>query len=98
MKTNLNFQFSIYRFSLLFFISLTLILVSACADKQESKQKYFDRGMELFDQGNFTKARLEFKNVLQIDPKDADAYFMFGQIEEKDENWSKAYALFFAGH
>ncbi|PVV16532.1 MAG: hypothetical protein B6D77_00890, partial [gamma proteobacterium symbiont of Ctena orbiculata] len=94
MKTNLNFQFSINRFSLLFFISLTLILVSACADKQESKQKYFDRGMELFDQGNFTKARLEFKNVLQIDPKDADAYFMFGQIEEKDENWSKAYALF----
>ncbi|MEW8194679.1 MAG: tetratricopeptide repeat protein [Candidatus Thiodiazotropha sp.] len=63
-------------------------------DKEERKQKYFDRGMELFNQGNFTKARLEFKNVLQIDPKDADAYFMFGQIEEKEENWPKAYALF----
>ncbi|MES9827634.1 MAG: tetratricopeptide repeat protein [Candidatus Thiodiazotropha sp.] len=61
---------------------------------EERKLKYFDRGMELFNQGNFTKARLEFKNVLQIDPKDADAYFMFGQIEEKEENWPKAYALF----
>ncbi|MET0070416.1 MAG: tetratricopeptide repeat protein [Candidatus Thiodiazotropha sp.] len=50
--------------------------------------------MELFEQGNFTKARLEFKNVLQIDPKDANAYYMFGQIEEKEENWPKAYALF----
>ncbi|MES9950270.1 MAG: tetratricopeptide repeat protein [Candidatus Thiodiazotropha sp.] len=63
-------------------------------DKDERKQKYFDRGMDLFKQGNFTKARLEFKNVLQFDPKDADAYFMFGQIEEKEENWPKAYALF----
>ncbi|MES9993387.1 MAG: tetratricopeptide repeat protein [Candidatus Thiodiazotropha sp.] len=50
--------------------------------------------MELYSQGNYTKARLEFKNVIQIDPKDANAYFMFGQIEEKEENWSKAYALF----
>ncbi|MES9970379.1 MAG: tetratricopeptide repeat protein [Candidatus Thiodiazotropha sp.] len=94
MKTNLDSPFSSNKFIALFLIGLTLILVSACANKQESKQKYFDRGMELFDQGNFTKARLEFKNVLQIDPKDADAYYMFGQIEEKDENWSKAYALF----
>ncbi|MCG8095082.1 MAG: tetratricopeptide repeat protein [Candidatus Thiodiazotropha endolucinida] len=93
MKINLYIHFSINRFIVLLLISLTLILISACADKTESKQKYFDRGMELFNQGNFTKARLEFKNVLQIDPKDANAYYMFGQIEEKDENWSKAYAL-----
>ncbi|MCU7944118.1 MAG: tetratricopeptide repeat protein [Candidatus Thiodiazotropha sp. (ex Cardiolucina cf. quadrata)] len=50
--------------------------------------------MTLYNQGNYTKARLEFKNVLQIDPKDANAYYMFGRIEEKDENWTKAYALY----
>lgn len=94
MKMNLENQFSINKFLSLIIISLMLILGSACADKKESKQKYFDRGMELFEQGNFTKARLEFKNVLQIDPKDANAYYMFGQIEEKEENWPKAYALF----
>ncbi|MEW8556712.1 MAG: tetratricopeptide repeat protein [Candidatus Thiodiazotropha sp.] len=94
MKMNLDNQFSINKLLSLIIISLLLLLGTACADKTESKQKYFDRGMELFEQGNFTKARLEFKNVLQIDPKDANAYYMFGQIEEKEENWPKAYALF----
>ncbi len=82
------------KFILQVFILLTLILASACSNREESKQKYYERGMELFSRGDFTKARLEFKNVMQIDPKDANAYFMFGQIEEKEENWPKAYALF----
>ncbi|MGD9168507.1 MAG: tetratricopeptide repeat protein [Candidatus Thiodiazotropha sp.] len=94
MNMNFDLQFSVNKFFSLLLISLLLILGSACANREESKQKYFDRGMELFNQGNFTKARLEIKNVLQIDPKDANAYYMFGQIEEKDENWPKAYALY----
>jgi tetratricopeptide (TPR) repeat protein len=68
---------------------------AGCSSKEDRKQAYFDRGMELYNQGNFTKARLEFKNVLQIDPKDADAYYMFGLLEEKEENWRKAFSLFF---
>lgn len=76
-------------------LSLTLaILLSACGDVEDRKTKYFNRGMELYQQGNYTKARLEFKNVLQIDPKDAQGYFMFASIEEKEQNWRKAYALF----
>jgi tetratricopeptide (TPR) repeat protein len=94
MKTNFKLQFSTNRFLSLTLLSVLLILGSACTNKEESKQKYYERGMELFNQGNYAKARLEFKNLLQIDPKDANAYFMFGQIEEKDENWPKAYALF----
>jgi tetratricopeptide (TPR) repeat protein len=94
MKMILKLQISINKFFSLVLISVLLILGSACANKEESKQKYYERGVELFEQGNYSKARLEFKNVLQIDPKDANAYFMFGQIEEKEENWPKAYALF----
>jgi tetratricopeptide (TPR) repeat protein len=94
MKMNFKLQFSINAFFSLTFMGMLLILGSACTNKEESSKKYFERGMELFEQGNFTKARLEFKNVLQIDPKDASAYFMFGQIEEKEENWPKAYALY----
>jgi tetratricopeptide (TPR) repeat protein len=94
MKLYRKTHFLTGKFPLYTLICLTLILVSACANREESKKKYYERGMELFTQGNFTKARLEFKNVLQIDPKDANTYFMFGQIEEKEENWPKAYALF----
>ncbi|MCG7923574.1 MAG: tetratricopeptide repeat protein [Candidatus Thiodiazotropha lotti] len=83
---NILFSFLIFSF---------LMLGTACTSKENRKQHYFDRGIELYNQGNYTKARLEFKNVLQIDPQDADAYYMFGLIEEKEENWRKAFSLFF---
>lgn len=69
-------------------------LLTACGGAEDRKAKYFERGMELYEQGNYVKAKLEFKNVLQIDPKDAEGHFMFGQIMEKEQNWRKAYALF----
>ncbi|MET0065939.1 MAG: tetratricopeptide repeat protein [Candidatus Thiodiazotropha sp.] len=71
-----------------------VMMFSACSDKSARKKTYYDRGMDLFELGNYTKARLEFKNVLQIDPKDADAYYMFGLLEEKEENWRKAFSLY----
>ncbi|MCU7934685.1 MAG: tetratricopeptide repeat protein [Candidatus Thiodiazotropha sp. (ex Dulcina madagascariensis)] len=94
MKRNLSFRLFACKTVLSLVFILSVIQLSACMDRGERKASYFKRGMDLYEQGNYTKARLEFKNVLQIDPKDADAYFMFGQIEERDENWPKAYALF----
>ncbi len=69
-------------------------LLSSCGGAEDRKASYFKRGMELYEQGNYVKAKLEFKNVLQIDPKDAEAHFMFGQIMEKEQDYRKAYALF----
>lgn len=68
--------------------------LSSCGGAEDRKASYFKRGMELYEQGNYVKAKLEFKNVLQIDPKDAEAHFMFGQIMEKEQDWRQAYALF----
>ncbi len=73
---------------------LLIQLLVSCGGAEDRKANYFKRGMELYEQGNYVKARLEFKNVLQIDPKDAEAHFMFGQIMEKQQDWRKAYALF----
>ncbi|MES9858166.1 MAG: tetratricopeptide repeat protein [Sedimenticola sp.] len=78
----------------LLFALFGLFLLAGCADVEDRKAKYFKSGMELYEEGNYEKARLEFKNVLQIDPKDVEALYMFGQIEEKDQNWRKSYALF----
>ncbi|MBW9261410.1 MAG: tetratricopeptide repeat protein [Candidatus Thiodiazotropha sp. (ex. Lucinisca nassula)] len=95
MKTTMEFALKLYKLLLGSFLCAVLLLGTACSSKEDRKQSYFDRGMELYSQGNYTKARLEFKNVLQIDPKDADAYYMFGLLEEKEENWRKAFSLFF---
>jgi len=75
-------------------VLLLIQLLASCGGAEDRKANYFKRGMELYKQGNYVKAKLEFKNVLQIDPKDAEAHFMFGQIMEKEQDWRKAYALF----
>ncbi len=73
---------------------VTASLLTGCSDPADRKAQYFQKGMELYEAGDYVKARLEFKNVAQIDPKHAEAHFMFGQIEEKEQNWRKAFALF----
>jgi tetratricopeptide (TPR) repeat protein len=91
----MDVTFMMNKFNLILIVFFVLLFGSACSSKEDRKKSYFDSGMELYEQGNYTKARLEFKNVLQIDPKDADAYYMFGLLEEKEENWRKAFSLFF---
>ena len=44
--------------------------LAGCGEEDRA-ETYLQRGQELFDQGNLVKARLEFKNALQIDPKQA---------------------------
>lgn len=75
-------------------VVLLVQLLASCGGAEDRKAKYFERGMELYEQGNYVKAKLEFKNVLQIDPQDAEGHYMFGQIMEKEQNWRQAYALF----
>ncbi len=68
---------------------MTLILV-ACGGAEDRKAKHLELGKTLFDAGNYEKARLEFKNVLQIDPKDIEARYRLAQVLEKLQNWRPA--------
>lgn len=80
-------------------IALGLVVVLAigsggCGGPEERKAKYRLRAQEYFQQGNYPKARVEIRNVLQIDPKDVDAYFLYAQVEEKERNWRNAMAAY----
>ena len=46
------------------------------------------------EEGDFVKAELEFKNVLQIDPKDAEARYMLGQTAERQQQWRRAFSAY----
>ncbi|MEQ1794877.1 MAG: tetratricopeptide repeat protein [Nitrospira sp.] len=63
-----------------------------CGGPEERKAKYRLRAQEYFQQGNFPKARVAIRNVLKIDPKDVEAYFLYAQVEEKEQNWRNAIA------
>lgn len=64
--------------------------IAACGGPEERKAKYRLRAQEYFQQGDYAKARVELRNVLQIDPKDVDAYFLYAQVEEKERNYRNA--------
>jgi Tfp pilus assembly protein PilF len=72
-------------------VLLVVFMLAGCGGAEERKAKYLERGKAYFEEQNYEKARVEFKNVLQIDPKTAAPYFYLGKIEEKSQNWRKAF-------
>ncbi len=81
------------RLTRILLLILSIIFIVGCG-AEDRKQTYFDRGMALFESNNYTNARLEFKNVLQIDPKDAQAWLMLGQIAEAEKEWRTAFKAY----
>ena len=66
--------------------------LAACGGPEERKANYRLRAQEYIKDGNFPKARVALRNVLKIDPKDPEAYFLYAQVEEKERNWRNAFA------
>ena len=60
-------------------LALTLVL-GACGSAEDRKQEHIARGEQYLSEKNFDKARVEFKNALKIDPKDASARYMLGKV------------------
>ena len=66
-------------------------LLAGCGGAQEREVAHLKKGKAYLAEGNLDKARVEFKNVLQIDPKSADGHFYFAQLEERKKNWGSAF-------
>jgi tetratricopeptide (TPR) repeat protein len=73
-------------------VALLVVAVSACGGPEERKEQYRLRAQEYMQEGNFPKARVALRNVLKIDPKDPEAYYLFAQVEERERNWRNAFA------
>lgn len=73
-------------------VALLLIGLAGCGGPEERKANYRAKAQAYIQQGNFPKARVALRNVLKIDPKDPEAYFLFAQVEEKEKNWRNAFA------
>lgn len=84
-------QRRIFKLSL---ICLAAIVLLSCGGADERKAKYMERGKTYFAEKNYDKARIELKNVLQIDFKDAEAYFLLGQIDEQKKDLNNAFAAY----
>ena len=68
--------------------------LGACSSKEAKRDRFYKKGMELYEKALYVKAGLEFKNVLQLDPKYLDGWYMMGMIEEKQGDLKKAFGYF----
>jgi tetratricopeptide (TPR) repeat protein len=69
-------------------------VLTACGGAEERKAAHLARGLQYVEAQNLDKAKVEFKNVLQIDPKAASPYFYLGRIEEDQKNWREAFGFY----
>ncbi len=72
------------------------LLLSGCGGAQSRKAKHLARGQAYLEAGNFEKARVEFRNALQIVPIDSETRFDNGVVDEKLGNLREA-AQFYQG-
>ncbi|MGB5473388.1 MAG: tetratricopeptide repeat protein, partial [Gammaproteobacteria bacterium] len=70
---------------------LVTLILAGCGGAEERKAKYLERGKTYFEEQNYEKAGIEFKNVLQIDPKTAAPYYYLGRMAEQEQDWRKAF-------
>jgi len=71
-------------------VSILVFSLLACGGAEERKAKYLEKGKAYLEENNLDKAKIEFKNVLQIDPKFAEAYYYMGLLEEKNKELGKS--------
>jgi tetratricopeptide (TPR) repeat protein len=77
-----------------FAILALAVLLGACGGPVARKTAYMTKGREYLAAHDFAKARLEFRNAVQIDPNDAEASFLAGQADERLGNVLEAAQMF----
>jgi tetratricopeptide (TPR) repeat protein len=70
------------------------VVLAGCGGAGERKAEHLAKAIGFFEANNTEKAIVEFKNVLQIDPKTAKPYYYLGRIEEQKQNFPEAFGLY----
>ena len=84
-------QFSRWNTAVWVVALLVAVSFCACSSMEEKRDKFLASGQALYQQGDYVRARLQFQNALQIDPKFAAAYLWLGKTELKLQNPRGAY-------
>src|ERR1700722_8587725 len=69
------------------------VVISGCGGAKSRLASHMKRGQNYSQSGDFAKASVEFRNAMQIDPKDAQARVMAAEAAEKQGQLRGAYGL-----
>ncbi len=68
------------------------LLLSGCNSPEQKAARHLDRGNALYEQEDFVKARLEYKNAAKLLPTSAEARYRLGLVDEADGDFQNAFA------
>src|SRR6202050_2112234 len=77
-------------------IGFAALALVGCGGAQARKARHLEKGHAYYAANNFEKARVEFRNALQIAPNDSEARYDNGLVDEKLSNLREA-AQFYQG-
>jgi tetratricopeptide (TPR) repeat protein len=71
-----------------------MLLLAACDSPEEREAAYLKSGKELYESGELSKAAIEFRNALKINPTGVEAKYFTALIFEKNGNVPRAISAF----
>jgi predicted Zn-dependent protease len=77
-------------------VLLAAVLLGGCGGADARKSKHLEKGQAFLADNNLEKARVEFRNALQIAPNDSEARYENGFVDERLGNPREA-AQFYQG-
>lgn len=79
-------------FRILIVASMLTVALSSCGASSDSAASFVESGKALLAEGKTNKARLEFKNAIQIDPRQAEPFYQLALLDEKEQKWKAMFA------
>jgi tetratricopeptide (TPR) repeat protein len=67
-------------------IVATCLMVGGCESPEESAARHLASAQAFFDEGDLIKARLEARNAVQLQPKNAEARYVLALISEREQD------------
>jgi tetratricopeptide (TPR) repeat protein len=75
-------------------LTLGVVLLGGCTGAEARRQSYIERGQEYFAKGDYSRATVEFRNAMQVMPKDPQARILAGEAVERMGRYREAAGLF----
>jgi tetratricopeptide (TPR) repeat protein len=79
--------------SIVFVTLFAFIPLTGCSSPEEKAAAHIANADELFANDQLEKARIEYKNALQLNQNLPDAWYGLAQIHERNQQWTKAYGI-----
>lgn len=75
-------------------VTLPVVLLTGCTGAEARRQSHIERGQTYFAQGDYARASIEFRNAMQVSPKDPQARLLAGETAERLGRYRDAAGLF----